>query len=64
MHLKISGVRVMFQAVESFAFDEAACELVVRTVSGAEHRHSVLDKAEADKIADALIERMSLCDSL
>ena len=64
MHLKISGVTVMFQAVESFAFDEGACQLVVRTVSGAEYRRAVLDKAEADRITKEVVEQMTLCESL
>lgn len=63
MHLKICGAIVMFRAVESFDFDQATCTLVVRTVSGKEYRRAVLDESEANKITNALIERMAVCES-
>jgi len=64
MHIKISGTRVLFHGIESFSFDEDACELVVRTVSGKEHRRPVVSKAEADAIADLTIERMAVLQSM
>lgn len=63
MHLKISGVRVMFRAIESFSFDQARNEFVLRTVSGMEYRTAVIDKAEAYRLAEAAIEAMALCES-
>jgi hypothetical protein len=64
MQLRIAGVYVLFQAIESFRFDEETSELVVRTMSGKEYRRTVSDKATADRAADAIIERMALCSSL
>jgi hypothetical protein len=64
MQLRIAGVYVLFQAIESFRFDEETSELVVRTMSGKEYRRTVSDKATADRTADAIIERMALCSSL
>ena len=50
MHLKICDTIIMFHAIESLYFDEAACVFVVRTVSGKEYKKPVLDKSEADRI--------------
>ncbi len=64
MQVKIDGACVMFRAIESFSFDEDRRELVLRTVSGHEHRKGVRDKMEADRIVDQIIERMAFFESL
>ena len=60
MYLQINDVFVMFQAIESFVFDEEAKELVVRTVSGAEHRHPALDRDAAEALIDRTHKRMAM----
>jgi hypothetical protein len=64
MRLSIDGAHVLFRAIESVYFDADFCELVVRTVSGKEHRMKVRDRADFDSIAKKIIQRIALCESI
>ncbi len=44
--IQLNGHVIVLSAVESFKYDERKSEIVVRTVSGIEHRKEVTDRKE------------------
>ena len=60
MWLKINEVVVFYDAVESIRFDPASQSVVVRTISGAEHRRHCGSALAGDTCAEQLRERIAL----
>ena len=64
MHIKIAGNYVFFKAIESLRFDEGSLELVVRTMSGCEHRKAVSGAEKAEELIAEIIERIAVLESV
>jgi hypothetical protein len=66
MHVAINGWRVMFGAIESLAHvsDHDGHFMVLRTVSGVEHKKQVGSKQQADALIEAILTQMALASSI
>lgn len=60
MWVKINEITVFYDAVESIRFDPAARDVVVRTVSGAEHRQHCGSASVGDTRTRELRERVAV----
>lgn len=60
MFVSIAGTYVLYSAVESVRIEKADWPaIVVRTVSGAEHRHACTGAKTADTLMEILFTRMA-----
>ena len=64
MNIKIKGERIFFAAVESLRFDSEKTEIVIRTVSGNEHRKKVENEDEANEVFDLIEANMEISGAI
>ena len=59
MYIKINEYCVMYQAIESFCYNETEQTSVIRTVSGKEHSKK-MTKEKAESVFASIVELMAI----
>ncbi|MEY8688398.1 MAG: hypothetical protein AB9M53_00780 [Leptothrix sp. (in: b-proteobacteria)] len=59
MWLKVGDTTVMYQAIESIAYEAMSRDVIVRTVSGKEHRYRVDGMRQGEAAVSAVRERIA-----